>query len=286
MQIIVVILIVLLTISVYFSARFFLLSKNIKEVTKDLKEICGDIESNRKLIFISPNKNFESLLIEVNKYLEKTQLEKIKHVKVEKEIRKEIENISHDLRTPLTSIRGYLELIKDESSTSEEKHEYINIIDKKSKNLQNLIQTFYDLSMLEAKEYKLQIETIDINKMLREQLLDFYNEFDKRAINVDIDLGQEAINVQGDVNALYRIFTNMIQNSIKYSKTTFKAYLEKNDNEAIVIFVNDTNELNEEDIQNLFKRFYMKDTSRNSQSSGLGLTITKLLVEAIGGRFK
>ena len=242
------IVVILLISSVYFAARFFLLSKNIKEATKDFKEICENRESNRKLSFVSPNKDFEQLLEDMNEYLGEAQVDKIRYMRREREIRKEIENISHDLRTPLTSILGYLELMDDENITKEEKGEYIGIIKRKSKALQNLIQHFYDLSRLEANEYKIHMEMVDIHKVLREQLLSFYQEFDKKGIEVELDIGEQPVKIQGDVNALDRVFTNLIQNSLKYSKTTFKVLLEKKDNEVILIFINDTEALDKKEV--------------------------------------
>ena len=277
------IVIILFFTSVYFSARFFLLSKNIREARYDLKEVCEDIERNRRLTLAYPNKDLEDLLQEMNNYLEKTQMEKIKSTRREKEIRKEIENISHDLRTPLTSILGYLELIKDEDITKEEKYEYIYIVERKSRDLKDLIQSFYDLSRLEANEYKVDIKTIDIHKELMEQLLIYYNDFDKKGIDVELDIGEEAINIQGDLNIIGRIFTNLIQNAIKYAKDTFKVCMKQSNDNIDIIFSNNFENLDEGDVEKLFKRFYMKEKSRNNQSSGLGLTITKLLVETING---
>lgn len=280
------IVIILFFTSVYFSARFFLLSKNIREARYDLKDVCEDIERNRRLTLAYPNKDLEDLLQEMNNYLEKTQMEKIKSTRREKEIRKEIENISHDLRTPLTSILGYLELIKDEDITKEEKYEYIYIVERKSRDLKDLIQSFYDLSRLESNEYKVDIKTIDIHKELMEQLLIYYNDFDKKVIDVELDIGEEAINIQGDLNIIGRIFTNLIQNAIKYAKDTFKVCMKQSNDNIDIIFSNNFENLDEGDVDKLFKRFYMKDKSRNNQSSGLGLTITKLLVETINGNIR
>lgn len=280
------IVIILFFTSVYFSARFFLLSKNIREARYDLKEVCEDIERNRRLTLASPNKDLEELLKEMNNYLEKTQMEKIKSTRREKEIRKEIENISHDLRTPLTSILGYLELIKDEDITKEEQYEYISIVERKSRDLKDLIQSFYDLSRLEANEYKVDIKTIDIHKELMEQLLIYYNDFDKKGIDVEIDIGEEEINIQGDLNIIGRILDNLIQNAIKYAKDTFKVCMKQSNDNIDIIFSNNVENLEEADGEKLFKRFYMKDKSRNNQSSGLGLTITKLLVEAMNGNIR
>ena len=278
------ILVALLITSVYFSTRFFLLSRSINNVTKDFKYISKNVNSNRKFKLNYPEKHLEQLLLEINKYLEDTQIYKQKYIKREEEIRKEIENISHDLRTPLTSIRGYLELIKDEDITDKEKKEYIYIIEKRAKVLQNLIQDFYDLSRLENNDYNFSMEIIDINKELKEQILMFYNDFDKNNIDVDIKLKETPILVYLDKNAIERVFHNLIQNATKYSKSKFCMLLNSKNGEIIIEFKNDVQDMNRQDLDLLFNRFYMKDSSRSKDSSGLGLTITKFLIESMNGK--
>lgn len=278
------ILVALLITSVYFSTRFFLLSRSINNVTKDFKYISKNVNSNRKLKLNYPEKHLEQLLLEINKYLEDTQIYKQKYIKREEEIRKEIENISHDLRTPLTSIRGYLELIKDEGIPDKEKKEYIYIIEKRAKVLQNLIQDFYDLSRLENNDYNFSMEIIDINKELKEQILMFFNDFDKKNIDVDIKLKETPILVYLDKNAIERVFHNLIQNATKYSKSKFCMLLNSKNGEIIIEFKNDVQDMNRQDLDLLFNRFYMKDSSRSKDSSGLGLTITKFLIESMNGK--
>lgn len=278
------ILVALLITSVYFSTRFFLLSRSINNVTKDFKYISKNVNSNRKFKLNYPEKHLEQLLLEINKYLEDTQIYKQKYIKREEEIRKEIENISHDLRTPLTSIRGYLELIKDEDIPDKEKKEYIYIIEKRAKVLQNLIQDFYDLSRLENNDYNFSMEIIDINKELKEQILMFYNDFDKKNIDVDIKLKETPILVYLDKNAIERVFHNLIQNATKYSKSKFCMLLNSKNGEIIIEFKNDVQDMNRQDLDLLFNRFYMKDSSRSKDSSGLGLTITKFLIESMNGK--
>ncbi|MCH1958558.1 sensor histidine kinase [Romboutsia hominis] len=276
-------LVILLIPSVYFSARFFLLSRNIKKSVKDFKYISENIDTNRKLKLNHPDKNFEKLLSEINQYLEDTQANKLKYIKREEEIRKEIENVSHDLRTPLTSIRGYLELINDETITSKEKKDYLCIVEKRAKVLQHLIQDFYDLSRFENNDYNLNMEIIDINKELREHILVFYNDFEKKNIEVDLKLDKNPVLVNLDEGAIKRVFNNLIQNSIKYSKSRFCMSINNKDGEVFIEFKNDVQDINKDELNLLFNRFYMKDKSRSNDSSGLGLTITKLLVESMNG---
>ncbi|MSR91296.1 sensor histidine kinase [Inconstantimicrobium porci] len=278
-----IIIAVLLIISVYFGARFFLLSKSIKDVKDDFKEICEDMETSRKVTLSHPDRNLEKLLKEFNVYLRDTQKYRIDQLRREKDLRRQIQSISHDLRTPLTSILGYVELIKDNDCVEEDKIEYINIIQKKSKALQNLIQSFYDLSRLESDEYNIELKETDVHKILMEQLLTTYNDFEKRNIEAEINIGEKPIMLNVDSNALSRIYSNLIGNAVKYSISMFNVEMEEIDHQVIMKFSNDTDNLVEDDLENLFKRFYMKDKSRNNQSSGLGLTVTKLLVEKIGG---
>lgn len=278
-----VIIVALICTSVYFAARFFLLSKSIKDVNRDFKEICEDMESSRKVTFSHPDRNLEKLLAEFNVYLRDTQKYRIAQLRREKDLRRQIQSISHDLRTPLTSILGYIELMQDSSCTEEEKKEYIDIITKKSKSLQYLIQSFYDLSRLESNEYNIEMKETDVHKILMDQLLMSYNDFEKRNIEAEINIGEKPVMLNVDSNALIRIYSNLIGNAVKYSMSLFRAQMIEENNEVIIKFSNDTDELTDDDLDNIFKRFYMKDKSRNSQSSGLGLTVTKLLVEKMGG---
>ncbi|MGX4601316.1 sensor histidine kinase [Faecalimicrobium sp. JNUCC 81] len=280
------ILLMLLITSVYFSTRFFLLSRNINKVIKDFKYISENMDTNRKFKLGYPDRNLEKLLVEINNYLEETQNYKLKYIKREEDIRKEIENISHDLRTPLTSIRGYLELIDDEDITENEKKDYIQIVEKRAKVLQNLIQDFYDLSRLENNDYNFNIEIIDINKELKEQILMFYNDFEKKNIDVDIKLEEKPMFVNLDKNAIERVFHNLIQNATKYSKSKFCISMNSTDNGIIIELKNDVDDINKEELDLLFNRFYIKDNSRSRDSSGLGLTITKFLVESMNGKIE
>lgn len=280
------ILAIFLIPSVYFSTRFFIISKEIKEATNNLREISENIELNRRLTTLYGDKNFEDLLIVINKYLDESQREKIKYIRRELEIRKEIENISHDLRTPLTSILGYLEFLDNKDISEKEKEEYLGIIKRRAIGLYNLVEIFYDISRLEANEYKFNIERVDINKEIKEQLLLFYNDFESKNIEVEVELLNEGTFIEVDKNALERVFNNLFQNIIKYANSKFKISLEKNYDKVKIILSNDTNTLDENDIEHLFDRFYMKDISRSNSSSGLGLTVVKLLIEHMNGEIK
>lgn len=179
--------------------------------------------------------------------------------------------------------KRYIELTNDESITIKEKKDYVYIVEKRAKVLQNLIEDFYDLSRLENNDYNLNMEIIDINKELREQILIFYNDFEKKNIEVDIKLEEQPVLEKLYRGAIKRVFINLIQNAVKYSENSFSMSLNMKDEEVIIEFKNNVQDTNKNELKLLFNRFYMKDRSRSNDSSGLGLTITKFLIDSMGG---
>lgn len=279
----VILVLVLIFTNIYFAVRFFLLRNNIKKMTQEFMDIDDCYGCNRFLHFFSPDPIFEKFLVILNQHILKTQQERIYFQKKEQSIRTEISNVSHDLRTPLTSIVGYLELIKNMDISEAEKEEYLNVVRKRSKNLQSLIEQFYDLSRLNDKSYTIQIETIDFHKILCDYILDYYATFESKGIEVMMDIEDKPLFAKGDVNAVGRILNNLIGNALKYSGEKLFVSLQKQNEKVVITFKNLAYPLTEDDVKHLFDRFYMKDSARNSKSSGLGLTIAKLLTQALGG---
>ncbi len=131
---------------------------------------------------------------------------------------------------------------------------------------------------LDEESRQVKVENIDLELTA--------HDFENKGIDVEINLDNNPLYINLDKNAIERVFINLIQNAIKYSKTRFKLSLDKKDKEVVLSFANDVYDLDKEECKLLFNRFYMKDDSRNNQSSGLGLTITKLLVEGMGGNIE
>lgn len=282
MEWIIIILILLLIPSVFFATRFFCLKTNIKSTLEEMKELIENPEANRILKSACPDHDYEGFLKVMNEYLLSNQNQRIKYLKRENEIRKEIENVSHDLRTPLTSILGYLELL-DKNELSQEDREYIEVILRKSRALERLVGKFYELSRLEADEYSFSNQQIDIQKVISELLISSYSEFQQKEIQVSLDFKDCEILVMGDPDAFERIFMNLIHNVIKYARTNLWVSLKTDSRFVYITFENECKNISETDVSFLFDRFYKKDEARSNQSTGLGLTITKLLVEKMGG---
>lgn len=277
-------------IGIFFTLRYILLVRNLKSAGKQLEEIKQNPEGNRILLFSAYEKNTEKLLASMNAYIFTSRKERILYQNREKKLRAQIENISHDLRTPLTSILGYLDLI-DKEQLNPEDGESLAVVERKAKTLQNLISNFYDLSRLELEDYRLSMEPVNLARFTEETMLQFYHEFEQKGLEVSLDVKEAEI--LGDPGALTRIFHNMNQNALRYAISTYQVSLwqekDKSDNLnecAVLTFENDCTSLKGEDLEHIFERFYVKDRSRTSESTGLGLTISKLLTEAMGGSVK
>lgn len=154
----ILIIMILTVLVVYFSTLYFIQKKNIKETINQLHYINEHPDINLRLKIAVSNKKMEQLLAVMNGFLELYQQAQIYHKAEEKKLKQEIANISHDLRTPLTSILGYMNILNNEDLKEEEKKEYLMIVRKKGEVMKTLVESFYELSSVEAKDYVFQKE--------------------------------------------------------------------------------------------------------------------------------
>lgn len=268
--------------AVIYIVRFHSLKSAVKKAAEELASIEQNPEENRILLLSFPEKGLENLLENLNRYILLTRKERIFYQNREKALRAQIENISHDLRTPLTAIIGYLELM-DMDKLSAEDAAAVERVSKKAKSLQGLIGNFYDLSRLEMNDYHLNMEKLEVVHFAKEISLLFYQEFEKKKISVQFDAPEEPLYLLADTGALERIFNNMLQNALRYAESSLYIGISAKKDNINIVFENDTSVLKPKDADHLFERFYVQEKSRTSQSTGLGLTISKLLTEAMGG---
>jgi len=276
-------IIILLSIVVFVCIILMINQKNIQHTADELREINGT-ETNLQVKLYIPNKQLEKLIIEINSLLEDKQRYNIIRIRKEKELREQIVNISHDLRTPLTSILGYIELLKDESYSQEEKMQCLDVIEKRSKVLQLLITNFYELSRLEANEYVLSLEVVNIHNVLCEIIATFYNSFMDKGFDLKVDLDEKVPTLITDKKVVFRIFNNLIQNAFIHGAKNIWISQKILHGNVVTSISNDTESLTEADLKHIFDRFFTGDKMRTSQSTGLGLTIVKKFVEEIGAK--
>ena len=261
-------LLVLLNIILMFS--LFSWKRQICEITKQISE-------NRKLRISLSNKHIEKLAGIINEKNDLERRAKLQILQEKEQLKQSIANISHDLRTPLTSIQGYLVLLKSCQNKEEQEH-YFSIIQAKADYLTELLQIFYDLSLIDSEDYILEVEKLDINRIVTDCLIDKYSELKKLTPTVKTE--NAPVWITGNTVACKRIIENLITNAIRYSNDYVEIVIDAN---GIFTVKNTTSELKNIDINMLFQKFYTVDASRSNGNTGLGLSIVKELLNKIDG---
>lgn len=197
-----------------------------------------------------------------------------------------ITNVSHDLRTPLTSIINYAELLKNTEVSVEERKSYINIIDQKSKRLKVLIDDLFEVSKMASGNMELQKEEVDIVQLLQQALAEYDTEIRQSTVQFRVTNSPTPVLAQVDGQKLWRVFDNLIGNILKYSIEQSRAFIfvDSNEYEAIITFKNVSKYELSENSDELFERFKRGDTSRHTEGSGLGLAIAQSIVDLHRGR--
>ncbi|GEN87563.1 sensor histidine kinase [Oceanobacillus sojae] len=260
--------------------------KQIKYMYEKLDRIITERTSENLLVF-TDDKELIHLLMGINNLLNHNQKILADYTKKEESIRKMISNISHDLKTPLTVIVGYLEIIQSNKSIQNELEKEVNKAHEKSVELLTLINTFFDLAKLESGDKEMPLEKTNINEACRKSILEFYEILTNQGLDVSIEIPDENIYAAGNQEALDRVLRNLISNAITYGNDGGVVGLTlKQDDSFVYIEVWDKGKgIDEMNKESVFERLYTLEDSRNKlyQGSGLGLTITKRLVESMEG---
>lgn len=238
--------------------------------------------STARLRMAVPNRAAEELLEGVNLLLELRREDQSRWLERERSLRQQIANVSHDLRTPLTSILGYLQLLEDPKLPEGERREYLAVVESRAKALQSLITGFYDLSRLEGGEYPLEQEPVNLYTSLSGLLAAFYNDFTDRNFDMTVELAEHLPPVQADNGGVLRVFTNLIRNALDHGRGKMTVRLWQEGERVVSLFANETDELTAEDLPHIFDRFFTSDKMRTGRNTGLGLAIVKTLAEQMG----
>ena len=261
-----------LTLLIY----LLILRSSIREVAEELEEKLRT--DTNTLISISVGSGSVQLLASrINAQLQALRKERLKLQTGNDELTTAVTNISHDLRTPLTAICGYLDLLEQEPQ-SEKSGRYLAVIRERTDAMRSLTEELFRYSVITATADELDMQAVRLNDILEQSLAGFYGALSARGITPEIRMPEAAVIRELDAAALRRIFDNILSNTVKYSGGDLAVSLLPN---GAVTFSNRAPSLSRVQAERLFDRFYTVETARNS--TGLGLSIAKLLTEKMGG---
>lgn len=257
--------------------RLFFVKKEIQSMTNQLKQ------KNRKINLSFFDKDIEKLAKEINEQIDLTNTTSAEKKRTENELKQAIANISHDIRTPMTSILGYVQFLELEEITSKERAGYTAIVKNGALRLKALLEDFFELSIVESTEYPLRIERVTLNNLVLEVLVGFYEEFHQKGLEPIVQILEQDIQITADVSAVKRVIENLLINTIRHSQGNVILCLEQHDKLVQLTISNPAPLLQEIDVAHLFDRFYKVDQTRTGKGTGLGLSIAKSLMMKMNG---
>lgn len=262
--------------SIFLFVKLILIRKEINNITCSLAKILNT-DTNKLLTCITSDKLLKDLVRVLNKRLKELRKLEIEYKQGNQSLKSAITNISHDLRTPLTAIRGYVELMGDENP-NQQQQDYLRIIDAKVQDLGELTEQLFDFSKNLDLQQEIRVMPVCLNDVLIESIVSFYSLFKKCQMTPQLDLCEEKVVRLLNENILKRIFENIISNAVKYGQSDLKVRMTA---DGVIEFSNDTDELDFTRLGKLFDRYYtVQDAKR---SSGVGLSIARQLVDLSGG---
>ena len=259
--------------------KITILKGSIRQIRREFKER-DELNSSAKIGISFRDADLCGLTDDLNKTLEKMRKKYNLYVQGDSEVKQTIGNASHDLRTPLTAIIGYLELAKGKMQAGEDITSYLDIIENRARYMKELTDELFEFSGIigDNDREELQTEEIEINRVLEDSIIDYYSVLSENGIEPVVEITEEPVVRFLNRHALERIFANLLNNAVKYSQGDLKITLAGS---GEITFENYAPELTEIQVQQLFDRFYTVRTGRNS--TGLGLAIARNLVTRLDG---
>jgi len=266
---------VLAVVCILLLAKIYYLRKSCDEIIDKLDLIMSD-DTNAKITILSDDRHMKLLATELNRRLRQIRKDQLKYISGDRELKDAITNISHDLRTPLTAIMGYLQIMKD-IPKSEKLEQYLAIIKGRAEAMKQLTEELFRYSVV-LSEQQSQPEQTVVNKVLEDSVMSYYAAMSEKGIVPVVDITEEKITRLLDPTALARVFANLMNNAIKYSGGDLEISLRE---PCVIEFSNSAPEMTNTQVERLFDRFYTVEAAH--KSTGLGLSIARTLIEQMGG---
>lgn len=274
------IIIILIIVIIILLTYLFLYHNEVKHISKEIDNI-KDLDSNTLIHSKYNLKNINNLIYKINNLLTESKNIKIDYGNKNKSLMKMMTNISHDLRTPLTSALGYIDIILKSDLSEEEKKKDLITIEKRLRRLEELISSFFEFSRIISTNKLPTLKKINLTSILEESVIVFYDDYKKNNRKILLDCNQRKIIINSNKMLLTRIFENLIGNAYKHSNSDLIIKVEKI-NKVKIIFSNELLD-NDVDIDRIFDEFYTVDISRTKEGTGLGLAIAKEFTKQLNG---
>lgn len=263
-------------------AHIFLLKRQIRDIIRQNHFIQNE-DTNLPITASIPDKEIEALIESINALLETHRQFEIRMTQANRSFKNSITSISHDLRTPLTSASGYIQMLQDFDLPEETRTEYLQIVQQRIQAVRQLLDQLFEFARIEADELELSEDPVNLGNVLRDTLALFYNDFCRQNSDPEIQIPDDPFMVTGDADAFKRIFSNILSNALTHGEGCFAIRAEGLDKTVNITFENTTHSITPDDLPHIFDRFYTTDASRSRKTTGLGLSIAKSLTVRMGG---
>lgn len=273
---------ILASFCLFFAVRFYLIRREIKRITIQIRELGANAHYGQRLYLEENDGELAKAILEINGMVDNYESQLRRVGEMERNIRLSISCISHDLRTPLTSLAGYLQLLK-KAPSSEKQDEYLGVIMDSVTVLQDMTENFYELSRLELDKDSYVLQGLNLEHAVCECFLRFHEDFARKNIELEIHDAKKPPIVCADPLALQRILQNLIQNLLRYAHGTVSISFFAERGFYAVKIGNETKLTLPDDVDSIFERFQTFDQSRSGQGMGLGLYISRKLANGMGG---
>ncbi len=256
---------------------------NLRDISRKLQHILAE-NTEEKVMSFTDTREMKELISSINAVLEDRQRRKAEFIRTETGFRKMLSNISHDMKTPLTVIMGYLEIMEMEENASP----LIAKVRLKAAQVMDMMNQFFSLAKLEAGDAPLQMEKVELNEACRRNILDFYQILQEKEFQVEINIPEDKLYTYGNGCALDRILFNLISNALRYGSDGkyLGISLDSEEDYGVIKITDHGKGIARGYQEHIFERLYTMEDSRNRemQGNGLGLTIVKSLADKMGGR--
>lgn len=267
----------LICICVFLLVKLYLMRKSVREICEGMSGWL-ETDSNVGIDISSRDVEMRKLAAVINRQLQKLRQEHIRYEQGDQELKRAITNLSHDLRTPVTAVCGYMELLQKEELSGEAGH-YLDIMKQRILALKEMMEELFQYSVILSVETYKEREEVSLNRILEECIAQHYGALKVAGIEPAISIPETVVCRELNEKAVFRIFQNIISNVIKYSEGDCKITLKE---DGTVCFQNHARGLDKIQVGHLFDRFYTIESGRDS--TGLGLSIAKALSEEMGGQ--